>query len=84
MVDSMYSPGKVVLSVITPSHTVRIDPELEAAARKHDGLAGASISTVIRVGLGVLADLGNPDLSIADLITRYRDRSHAAHTRRLT
>lgn len=67
--------------MLTPTRSVRVEPELvDAAARKHDGLAGASVSTVIRVGLGVLSELGNPDLSVADLIDRYRDRSH----RRLT
>ena len=53
---------------------VRVDDALIESARARDGLADASVSTVIRVGL---AALGNPDQSIADLIARYRDRSHA-------
>ena len=56
---------------------VRVDDALIESARARDGLADASVSTLIRVGLAALADLGAP---VDDLITRYGDRSH----RRLT
>lgn len=66
--------------MVTPTRTVRIEPELEAAARSHPGLADVSPSCLVRVALRVLGDLDDLGIPIASLRGLYGDRSH----RRLT
>lgn len=63
----------------TPTRRVRVEPELLMLARLHPGLADASPSTLIRIGLARLAGL---DLSIPELRSLYGDRSHAPKTSR--
>jgi len=69
---------------LTQTRGIRIEDELVEAARKRDGLADASISTLVRVGLAVLADLDGLGVPVGSLRGVYGDRSHATRTRRLT
>ena len=69
--------------MVTPTRTVRIQPELEADARSHPGLADVSPSCLVRVALRVLGDLDDLGIPIASLRGLYGDRSSrlTAYTR---
>ena len=64
----------------TPNRGIRIEPELLSGARSHPELADASISTLVRIGLALLADLEDLGVPVASLRCRYGDRSHARLT----